>query len=229
MTAIGDTIVLFRTSVQDAYVARVARMLRRKRGKGTGGAILTRVSGSTLLNASAGMGLAAVVAREHRDPGPESLLRMLSSTSGPQRIGVGWLPAAIRDLLARLCAWFSSAFSVWVMAWYPHVLPCIFVTSAVCFATRPDLASFVAWTKSCAPRVAARKTMFIDKLRAQVAPYVMGLRPPVLDDYGLFSIVTVMDHADYVYVYAGFLSRWCLLGWYNISDDYNFDKIMEHR
>ncbi|CDF77501.1 unnamed protein product [Chondrus crispus] len=47
----------------------------------------------------------------------------------------------------------------------------------------------------------------------------------MLDDYALFSVVTVVDHADYVYVYAGVLGRWCLLGWYNIADDYNFDKI----
>lgn len=67
--------------------------------------------------------------------------------------------------------------------------------------------------------------MLFDKLRAKMAPYVMGLRPPTLDDYGLFSVVTVVDHADYVYLYAGFLSRWVLLGWYNIADDYNFDKI----
>lgn len=68
--------------------------------------------------------------------------------------------------------------------------------------------------------------MLLDKLRAQVAPYMMGLRPPTLDDYALFSVVTVVDHADYVYVYLGFLSRWGLLGWYNIADDYNFDKIL---
>lgn len=67
--------------------------------------------------------------------------------------------------------------------------------------------------------------MLLDKVRASVAPYVMRLNPPVLDDYGVCSVVTVVDGADYVYVYVGFLGRWMLLGWYNRGDDYNFDKI----
>lgn len=113
----------------------------------------------------------------------------------------------------------------YVVVVFPHAVPWLLLSATVCFAARPDLDSFRAWTKRCAPMVAKKKTMLLDKVRAQMAPYMMRFNPPVLDDYGLFSVVTVIDAADYVYVYAGFLSRWVLLGWYNIADDYNFDKI----
>lgn len=223
MASIGDTLVFFRSEVRDINLARVARRLLRRR-RSTGAGIVTRVN-SRLLNASAGMGLAAVVAREQRDAGPESLLRILSSTEGPHRIGVGTLPPALRNYLAWLFGYLTAMCTSILIFMHPQAIPWLIVTAAVCFATRPDLDSFSAWTRRCAPLVAAQKTMLLDKLRATVAPYFMSLRPPVLSDYGLFSIVTLIDHADYVYVYAGFLSRWCLLGWYNMADDYNFDKI----
>lgn len=220
--AIGDTLVFFRASVHDAYVARFARNFIKRRQSGS---VFSRFAGTRFLSASAGMGLAAAVAREERDPGPESLLRLLSSTEGPHRIGVGVLPSPLRALLAAFLAWLMAGGLSYTVMIYPHVLPWLMVAAAVCFATRPDLDSFLAWTKRCAPQVAKNKKMLVDKIRTQVAPYIMGLRPPVLSDYGLFSVVTLMDHADYVYVYAGFMSRWCLLGWYNAADDYNFDKI----
>lgn len=176
------------------------------------------------------MALAALVAQEQRDAsGPVSLLRLLSSTAGPQKLGIGWIPAPVRILLANflLCATLGAG--VWLVVLFPAVVPWLATGAAVLFAARPDLDSFRMWTRRTAPKVAERKTLLVDKIRAKVAPYVMGLRPPVLDDYALFSVVTVVDHADYVYVYAGVLGRWCLLGWYNVADDYNFDKIRAAR
>ncbi|PXF40967.1 hypothetical protein BWQ96_09322 [Gracilariopsis chorda] len=97
---------------------------------------------------------------------------------------------------------------------------------AICFATRPDLHNFLACVTERAPQLAKRKTLLLDRIRVRLAPYIMKVRQPVLYDCGLFSVLTVVDHADYVYVYAGALSRWCLLGWYNVADDYNFDRYL---
>lgn len=172
------------------------------------------------------MGLAALVAQEQRQvSAPVSLLRLLSSTKGPQRLGIGWLPAPARMVAGGLMVGLVVGLLGYVVVVFPHAVPWLLLSATVCFAARPDLDSFRAWTKRCAPMVAKKKTMLLDKVRAQMAPYMMRFNPPVLDDYGLFSVVTVIDAADYVYVYAGFLSRWVLLGWYNIADDYNFDKI----
>lgn len=231
MTAFGDNIVLLRTSLRDMemYATRIARTLRDSSIRSTRlrGIVMRVANGPNILNAAAGMGLTAVITQEGRDRGgPESILRLLSSTDGPQKIGVGVLPAPLRLALANLLACVTGGAAIYFVTMFPQVVPWFVICVAVLFATRPDLHSFQAFTKASAPVLAKKKAQLVDKLRTQIAPYMMGLRPPTLADYGLFSVVTVVDHADYVYVYAGALSRWCLLGWYNMADDYNFDKIL---
>lgn len=215
----GDTLLLVRARVAYKQLSRLAQGLRPPRRRA--GSFLSR------MNASAGMALAAALAAERRPPVvPPNLLRMLASTSGPQRFGVGLFPPLLRSLLATALFLVGIALGIFTLVQYPTILPWLFSAFGVCFATRPDLASFFIWVKQSAPLVAARKTLLVDKLRATIAPYVMGFgSQPVLTDYGVFSVVTLMDSADYVYVYAGAMSRWCLLGWYNANDDYNFDRI----
>eukprot|EP00177_Eucheuma_denticulatum_P008740 GFKZ01015878.1.p1 GENE.GFKZ01015878.1~~GFKZ01015878.1.p1 ORF type:complete len:321 (+),score=29.48 GFKZ01015878.1:26-964(+) len=228
MTALGDSLLLFRTHLRQSYLDQLTRTLQRaQRGKRPSKRIVTRLaSSSSLCNAAAGMGLAALVAQEERElSAPTSLLRLLSSTKGPQRAGIGWLSPEARAIVGGLLLSVMVNALGFVVMLFPHAVPWVLVSVAVCFAARPELESFRAWTRRCAPMVARRKTMLLDKVRASVAPYVMGLNPPVLDDYGVCSVVTVVDGADYVYVYVGFLGRWMLLGWYNRGDDYNFDKI----
>lgn len=243
MAVLGDAVLLFRsTSLDPTTASRVVRHLQRKAlpprasrsaaaaGRGaarSGGRVVTRLASPVAaVHAATGMGLVALAAHEQRvSSGPVSLLRILSSTDGPQQLGIGWIPKPIRILLANfaLCATLGAA--VWLVVLNPVAVPWLVTAAAVLFAARPDLDSFRRWTRQTAPKVAQRKALLVDKIRTTVAPYMMALRPPVLDDYALFSVVTVVDHADYVYVYAGVLGRWCLLGWYNIADDYNFDKI----
>ena len=183
------------------------------------------------LPAAAGMALAAI-AREQPSSTPESLLRILSTEhpdEGPRRIGIGVLSPLGRSLLALFTTILAIVSVVALVVTHPSLTPWVVGTATVGFATRPDRDSFLAWARACAPKVAERKKIIGDKIRARLAPYVMRFRPLYLNDYGLFSVVTFKDHADYVYVYAGFLSRWCLLGWYNVQDDYNFDKILTVR
>lgn len=219
MACVGDGLVLFRGAIKGVVRERMSAWRR------AGGRHLRVANGPRILNAT-GMGLAAAITREEREsPGLESVLRMLSSTEGPQRMGIGVLPRALRILAAIALAQAAAGSLFLLISAYPAALPWIVAAVVVAFATRPDANSFRAWVKDRAPEVAQTKQVLVDRLRARAAPYVMGLRPPAVRYYGLFTVVTVCDHADYVYVYLGCLSRWCLLGWYNAREDWNFDRI----
>lgn len=151
-------------------------------------------------------------------------IRDLRTNNGPRTIGIGWIPSSVHSLLAGLLFLLSFCSTAFVIVSYPYTLPWILAAASLAFSTRPDVDSFLAWTRREAPRVAAQKALLIDKLRAISTPFVITwIRRPDLVDYGLFSVVTLTDHADYVYVYAGVFSRWFLLGWYNLLDEYNFD------
>lgn len=203
---------------------RVSTMAGRQRGKNAGGQLVIR-NGPRLLNA-AGMGLTAAITREDREgsPMPSILLRLIASSEGPQKIGVGLLPSDVRDVTASLLcngAVVACAYAAWVM---PTILPWMILCAMLAYATRPDLESFRTFMKERAPELARGKAEIVDRIRVYAAPYLMGLcNPPHVSDYGLFTVITVRDYADYVYVYFGFLSRWLLLGWYNAEDDFNFD------
>lgn len=176
----------------------------------------------------AGMGLTAAITREERDEDrglPQVVLRMLSSTKGPQSIGIGWLREDVRRVTGAVL-FHSAVVGVAYVAWMvPAAWPWVGVCSMIAYATRPDLAGFRRFIRERAPDVARRKTDFIDRVRARLAPVMMGLcEKPVVQDYGLFSVVSVHDYADYVYVYFGVLGRWVLLGWYHSGDDFNFDN-----
>lgn len=156
----------------------------------------------------------------------KSFLRMLCSDCGPRRIGIGWIPPA-----------YHIAVTACLLSGIVAILACLFpiaivwagiVAMIVAFATRPDVESFSKWTKRKGPEVARSKIYWADKLRASVAPYVMGVMGggPSVSDYGVVTVITVTDAADYVYIYLGGLSRWFLLGWWNRKDDYNFDRIL---
>lgn len=155
-----------------------------------------------------------------------SVFRDLRANNGPRKIGIGWIPPSLHSVLAAILFLLSLCGSAIIILSYPQSLPWFVGGGILAFSTRPDLDSFLAWTRREAPRVAARKALLIDKLRAISTPFVITwIKRPDLTDYGLFSLVTLSDHADYIYIYAGVFSRWFLLGWYNLLDDYNFDYI----
>lgn len=176
---------------------------------------------------SVGMALAAVSASEgHSLQIPSFLLKLFNYDDGPRQIGIGWIPPSLYVLLAALLAVLSVCTTLTTFVFFPQTLPWFLWASSLAFSTRPDIDSFLAWTRKEAPVIAAQKKLFVDKIRASFAPYMIAwFQRPALLDYGLFSIVTFTDHADYVYIYAGAFSRWVLLGWYNKHDNYNFDKI----
>lgn len=218
---IGHSILLLiRSPLSPRMIKRLARTCRRRQLRST--SLLSR------LNATASMALATtLVGTEHHQYNvPPIFLRLLASTEGPHRIGIGWIPSSWHTLLAALCAILLLSSLMITLTAQPQLAPWTITLCAVLFSSRPDLASFFQWTKESAPYIAQQKTLYVDKVRATLAPYMLQLvRRPTLKDYGLFSIVVAVDTADYVYVYAGVLSRWCLLGWYNLHDDYNFDKL----
>lgn len=220
MTPVGQSVLLLiRSPLSPSLLNRLSRAFRPRRPRS--------VTFSTRLNAATGMALAATLATErHGFQLPPSLLRLLASTDGPQRIGIGWIPASWHTILAALCAILLLTSLVTALSVQPQLAPWLVTLCAILFATRPDLVSFFRWTRQAAPYVAGQKTLWVDKVRATVAPYMLQLvKRPTLKDYGLFSIVVAVDTADYVYVYAGIMSRWCLLGWYNRNDDYDFDAL----
>lgn len=231
VSLVGDSPMLLRgvSGEVRAAVRRAARAARAAR-RGVGGGVVVVEAGPRLLHC-AGMGLTAAITREERD-GERGLvsgkiLRLLASTKGPQRIGIGWLSGDLRKLGSAVVfhgVTVCCAYLAWMV---PGVWPWVAVLAVVAYGTRPDLASFRQFLKERAPEVARRKTEFVDRLRARLAPYMMGLLDaPVVSDYGMFTVISVTDYADYVYVYFGFLSRWVLLGWYNAHDDYDFDKVL---
>lgn len=220
VTAVGQsTLLLIRSPLKRQSLRSLANALRPQRKRS--------VSMLTRLNASAGMPLAATLATQHHPYHlPPAMLRLISSPSstGPHRLGIGILPPFLHTLLALLLALLAAAAATATLLHNPALAPWAVAIATIAFATRPNLPSFFQWVRESAPHVVARKALVVDKLRASVAPYVLQfIRRPTLADYGLFSLVTATDADDYVYVYAGVLSRWCLLGWYNRQDDYNFD------
>jgi hypothetical protein len=207
---------------------RAAAALRAAARRVAGGDATLVAAGPRLMHA-AGMGLTAAITREEREEDrgvSQGILRMLSSTKGPQRIGIGWLSEDVRRLGAAAVfhsAMVAGAYVAWMI---PAAWPWVAMCAVVAYATRPNLASFRQFLRERAPDVARRKTELVDRIRARLAPYLMGLcDPPTVHDYGLFTIVSARDYADYVYVYFGFLSRWVLLGWYNADHEFDFDKL----
>ena len=179
-------------------------------------------SGPRMLNAS-GMGLAAAITHDDReDPG---LLGALMNAEGPVRMGIGWLPKMLRILFGVIVvnAIVAAAFyAAWIWA---GVMPWVCIGALVMYGTRPDLRSFKDWVKVKAPEVAARKQDWIDKIRARLGPYLLGFSDPDVRDCRFFTIITLRDVHDFLYLYLGVLGRWYLLGWWDAESDYDFDKI----
>jgi hypothetical protein len=216
---LGDTTVLLRDRAAERMSTAFRRAAARQNAVRDGPRVLH----------AAGMGLTAAITREDREgsPTPQSLLRLLSSTKGPQQIGIGWLSQDVRALTAAALYHSALAVSAYIAWMVPAALPWIAVCAALAYATRPNLASFRAFLRERAPDVARRRAELIDRIRARTAPYLMAFgAPPVVSDYGLFTVVTVRDYADYIYVYCGCLNRWCLLGWYRDEKvNYDVDRV----
>lgn len=179
-------------------------------------------SGPRVLNAS-GMGLAAAITMEDReDPG---ILGALMNAEGPVRMGIGWLPRILRILLGALVVHVVAIGAVYAAWLYAGVMPWVLIGALVMYGTRPDLRSFKEWVKSKAPEVAARKTEWVDKVRARIGPFLLGFSDPDVRDFSLFTVITLRDVHDFMYLYFGILGRWYLLGWWDAESDYDFDKI----
>lgn len=220
ITPVGQSVLLFiRSPLSPSLLKRLSRALRSRRPRS--------LKLATRLNATTGMAIAATLGTEpHSFQLPQSIVRLLASTEGPHRIGIGWIPRSWHTILAAICAILLLTSLVATLSAQPQLAPWFVTICAIMFATRPDLMSFFRWTRYAAPYVASQKTLWVDKVRATLAPYMLQLvKRPTLTDYGLFSIVVAVDTADYVYVYAGVMSRWCLLGWYNRGEVYDFDAL----
>lgn len=213
---IGESTIILRDGAAELITSAIRRAGARQ-------AIIR--NGPRMLHA-AGMGLTAAITREDRDATtiPSSVLRLLSSTKGPQQIGIGWLSHDVRALSAIALYHSAIVFSAYLVWMAPAYLPWIAIFAVVAYATRPNLGSFRAYIRERAPEVARKKTEIIDRVRARLAPYMLEVgSAPEVNDYGFFSIVSVRDYADYVYVYLGVFSRWILLGWYRA--EFDFDRI----
>ncbi|CAN8077094.1 unnamed protein product [Agarophyton chilense] len=210
LASVGDALVVLRGAARSSVGRRVGTI---------------RAVPGRYVRAAVGMAWAAAVASEPRHTLSASLFRESASDQGPRRIGIGCLSPFWRKMLARLVATLLGGGAVYVAICCPQGVGAVILAALLCFATRPDLKSFVTWIRERAPAVANGKQLFVDRVKVLAAPYLLSLRPPVLQDYGLFSLVTLTDRADYVYVYAGCMSRWCLLGWYNCADEYDFDAV----
>lgn len=223
---VGDSTMLIRGGSR--WAGEKAAEALRAAARRVGGDRAAVAAGPRLMHA-AGMGLTAAITREEREEDrglSQGLLRMLSSTKGPQRIGIGLLSEDLRRISGQVLVHSTLAVCAYVAWSVPAAWPWLAVFSLIAYATRPDRSSFRQFLRDRAPDVARRKTELFDRLRARLAPYMMGLcDPPVVHDYNFFTLISVRDYADYVYVYFGFLGRWLLLGWYNAEQEYNFDAI----
>lgn len=214
-----SVLLLIRSPLSPSLLKRLSRAFRPQR--------LRSLRLATRINASTGMAIAATLGTErHGFQLPSSIVRLLASTEGPHQIGIGWIPQSWHTIFAAICALLLLTSLMVTLSAQPQLAPWVVTVCAVLFATRPDLESFFRWTRHAAPYVASQKTLWVDKVRATLAPYMLQLvKRPTLTDYGLFSIVVAVDTADYVYMYAGIMSRWCLLGWYHRHQDYDFDTL----